>query len=83
MSHTKTSRLDLIQFNIFINHLFLSIKEANLVNFAYDNTIYATNKDMDKLINLSKKESEVAVKQFEENNMFANPEKFQRIIINR
>ena len=83
MSHTKTSKLDLIQFNIFINHLFLSIKEANLVNFAYDNTIYATNKDMDKLINLSKKESEVAVKQFEENNMFANPEKFQRIIINR
>ena len=62
MSHTKTSRLDLIQFNIFINHLFLSIKEANLVNFAYENTIYATNKDMDKLINLSKKESEVAVK---------------------
>lgn len=43
--------LGVIIFNIFINDFFLFIKEANLANFFNDSTIYASSKDIDKLIN--------------------------------
>ena len=38
-------------------------------------------KDIDELINLLESGSEVAIKWFEENDMVANPGKFQAIII--
>ena len=59
------------------------INEAKLANFADDNTIYAAKRDLDKLLILLEKESEVAIKWFSDNNMIVNPKKFQAIIINR
>ena len=71
-----------ILFNIFINDLLFFINEAKLVNFADDNTIYAAKRDLNELLRLLKKESEVAIKWFSDNNMIVNPKKFQAITIN-
>ena len=59
------------------------INKAKLANFADDNTIYAEKRDLNELLRLLGKESEVAIKWFSNNNMVANPKKFQAIIINR
>ena len=69
-----------ILFNIFINDLLFFTK---LANFADDNTIYAAKRDLNELLRLLEKESEVAIKWFSDNNMIVNPKKFQAIIINR
>ena len=45
--------------------------------------IYAAKRDLNELLRLSEKESEVAIKWFSDSNMIANPKKFQAIIINR
>ena len=69
-----------ILFNIFINDLLFFTK---LANFADDNTIYAAKRDLNELLRLLKKESEVAIKWFSDNNMIVNPKKYQASIINR
>ena len=51
-----------ILFHIFINDLLLFINEAKLANFADDNTICAAKRDLNELIRLLEKESEVAIK---------------------
>ena len=70
-------------FNIFINDLLLFISKAKLTNFAYDNTIYTAKRDLNELLKLSGKESEVAIKKFSDGSMIENPKKFQAITINR
>ena len=70
-------------FNIFINDLLFFINEAKLANFADDNAIYAAKRDLNELLRLLKKEFEVAIKWFSDNNMIVNPKMFQAIIINR
>ena len=82
----STSRIhprSTILFNIFINDLLFFINEEKLAKFADDNTIYAAKRDLNELSRLLEKESEVAIKCFSDNNMIANPKKFQAIIINR
>ena len=59
----------------------LFIKKANLANFADDNTIYATSKDITSLLEILKSESEEAINWFETNHMFANPNKFEAIVV--
>ena len=44
--------------------------------------IYAAKRDLNELLRLLEKESEVAIKWFSDNNMIVNPKKFQAIIIN-
>ena len=48
-----------ILFNIFINDLFLLIKDVELANFGNDNTIYATRNNNGKLIKVLEKESKL------------------------
>ena len=71
-----------LHFNIFINDLFYFRKDAQLLNFADDNTI-ATSDSVDDLIIDLHKESENAIDWFRLNKMVVNPDKFQSIIINR
>lgn len=72
-----------ILFNIFVNDLLLWIKNAELHNFADDNTISCSEKTLDKLTQSLISESEKAVEWFKDNMMIVNPEKFQAIIIDR
>ena len=44
-----------VLFNPFINDLFFFIKEAELANFADDNTIYVGSKDLTELLDILRK----------------------------
>ena len=72
-----------IFFNIFINDMFYSIKKAELINYADDNTV-TTVQPTQKLVNvdLLQAESRGAIAWFTLNQMLANPEKFQAIFLN-
>ena len=50
-----------ILFNIFINDLFLFINEVELANFADDNTIYTSKKDVKEVLKVLEKESKSAI----------------------
>ena len=56
-----------ILFSIFINNLLFFTNEGKLVYFADDNTIYPAKRDLNKLLRLLEKESEVAIKWFSVN----------------
>ena len=77
---TQSSILGPILFNIFINDLFLFIKDVELANFADDNTIYATRNNKE-LIKVLEKETKSATDWFKINDMIVNPDKFQAMII--
>ena len=77
------SILDPMFFNIFINDLLFFVNEAKLANFADVNTICVAKRDLNELLRLLKKEHEIAIQWFDDNNMIVNPKKFQAIIINR
>ena len=79
----STSRSILGLFNIFINDLFYFIKDAQLLNFADDNTIATFSNSVDDLITNFQKDSENATDWFHSNQTVVNPDKFQSIIINR
>ena len=44
-----------VLFNPFINDLFFFIKEAELANFADDNTIYVGSKDLTEFLDILRK----------------------------
>ena len=70
-------------FNIFISDLFLWLTKPDSHNFADDNTIAVTCKNLNDLFCTLEKESESAVDWFMSNNKKANPDKFQAIIMNK
>ena len=70
-------------FNIYINDLFFEIDGATLHNFADDNTISAKNSNIETLLKVLEKNSNVAIEWFLRNEMIVNPEKFQAIVIKR
>ena len=74
------SILGAILFNIFINDLFLFIKNATLHNYADDNSLEIHAENLQDLINLLQEESNTAVEWLKNNNMIPNPKKFQAII---
>ena len=69
-------------FNVFINDLFHFINDADLLNFADDNTITAFSDSLENLIYKLEKESTNAIDWFRSNEMIVNPDKFQSIIVN-
>ena len=77
------SNLGPILFNIFINDLFLWIDEADLYNFADDNTLSALASSIPDLIRTLENDSEKAIKWFDDNDMSANAKKFQGMILNK
>ena len=77
------SKLDPILFNIFLNNLFLCLKNTDLHNIADDNTITAVCDQLAYLIKILKAEGEISVGLFRKNEMVVNLDKFQAIILNR
>ena len=70
-----------ILFNIFINDLFLFINEVELANFADDDTIYTSKKDVKEVLKVLEKESKSAIDWFKINDMIVYPDKFQAMIL--
>ena len=69
--------------NIFINDLLLWIENAELQNFADNDTISSTEKSLKELIKSLTSESDEPVQWFKENMVIVNPDKFQVIVIDR
>ena len=72
-----------ILFNIFLNDLFLCLRNTDLHNFANDNTITAVCDQLPDLIKILEAEGELSVEWFRKNEMVVNSDKFQAIIPNR
>ena len=61
--------------------MLLFIKKANFAKFADDSTIHVASKDITTSLELLKSESEEAINWFETNHVYANPDKFQAILV--
>ena len=83
MERTQGSILGPILFNIFLNDLFLCLKNTDLHNFADDNTITAVCDQLPDLIKMLEAEGELLVGWFRKNEIVVNSDKFQAIILNR
>ena len=71
-------------FNIFINDLLFFLDGmCHVYNYADDNTISVSHKDMYVMKRMLKDASDIALHWFRNNQMQANPEKFQGIIFSR
>ena len=81
LEYPKYLFLDLFSLIFFLNGLFFFIKEAELANFADDNTIYVGSNDLAELLEILRKEYKTAINLFKTNNMIVNPNKFQSMII--
>ena len=77
----KGSILGSILFNVFINDLLLFIKETDICNFADDATLYACRKDLDTISGKLELETNTAIKWLKDNEMVANPLKFQLMFL--
>ena len=68
-------------FNIFLNDLILFIRNANICNFADDNSLYTASKDQSELNSILQKEISNVLYWFKINSMAANPDKFQLMFL--
>jgi hypothetical protein len=72
-----------VLFNIFINDIFYFIQESSLYNYADDNTLSYEGHNLDQLITVLERDSLTLIDWFTENQMKANPDKFQAIAIGK
>ena len=70
-------------FNCFFNDFYYFIKNANVHNFADDDTLTTFTQNVGTLISILESESKIAIDWFEANKMIVNPGKFQSIIIDK
>jgi len=71
-------------FNIFINDFIYFLEgECDLYNYADDNTLSHHDKNPNVVKHVLEKSSNIAIKWFAENNMKANPSKFQAMVLSR
>jgi hypothetical protein len=68
-------------FNIFINDLFLFIKNCDLLNYADDNTLSKTEKFLNLVIEALCKDTKASIDWFKLNLMKVNPDKFQAMLM--
>ena len=70
-----------LPFNLFINDIFLFIKQGSLCNFADDNTFSISAENVDELHRLVQLNTTKCIDWFHSNHMTANPSKFQSLIV--
>ena len=69
-------------FNIFLNDIFLFVENTNITNYADDNTPYAIESSIEKLIETLEHDSNILLNWFQTNEMVSNNDKCHLIIIN-
>ena len=72
-----------ILFYVFINNLLLFIKETDICNFASDTTLYAFGKELDIISFKLEIETNTAMQWLQDNEMAANPSKFQFMFLSK
>ena len=77
----KGSILGSLLFNIFINDLFFSITKPEVCNFADDNTLYSSNKDLDHVFDNLYYDLDNLLDWFKFNSLKANHDKFQFMVL--
>ena len=68
-------------FNIFLNDIFLFISKCRLCNYADDNSLYKSGKNMQKIKKDLEMDFMILQKWFHENHMVLNPDKCHYIVI--
>ena len=68
-------------FNIFLNDIFYFVSKGDLYNYADDNCISVSHKDISVLSTQLENETQVMAKWFADNSMKANADKFQGIVL--
>ena len=69
-------------FNVFINDIFLFVDKSKIANYADDNTPYAIESSIEKLIETLEKDTAILLKWFEINEMKSNNDKSHLLIVN-
>ena len=69
-----------ILFNIFINDLFLVIKDVDFLSYADDNTIYQSGRTVGDVINGLQVSAEKLFQWFSDNQMKGNTDKYHLIM---
>ena len=69
-------------FNIFLNDIFYFVKDICIANYADDNTPYATNKDITKLLKTLESETNILLDSFTINEMKPNADKCHLLMAN-
>ena len=72
-----------VLFNEFLNDLFLCLENSDSHNFADDNTISATCKNINDLLRTLENEAEQGIDCFNINRMIANPDKVLAILLSK
>ena len=74
------SILSPLLFSIFLNDTLWFVEKADICNFADDNTIYSCAKSVNDFIENLQSDLKIVLKWFKDNQMIANPGKFQFMI---
>ena len=69
--------------NFLINDVVLFIKEVTLYNYADDNTLSYFSNAMLDLVRILEKETNVALTWLDRNEMIANPDKFNALLVRK
>jgi hypothetical protein len=72
-----------VLFNVFINDIFLFVKDSTIYNYADDNTVSSCDNDIDVVTQTLENDSMKLINWFSLNLMKANPDKFQAIAIEK
>ena len=70
-------------FNIFLNGMLWFGEKIEIFNFADDNTVYSCAKSVNDVIENLQSDLKIALKWFKDNQMMANPGKFQFMILSK
>ena len=68
-------------FNIFLNYLFYFVKQGSMYNYADDNSVSVSHRELNILTRQLQTEAEVTIQWFADNAMEANPAKFQGLLL--
>ena len=80
---SQGSILGPILFNVFINDLFLFMKEADICKFVDETILSASGKDLDTISIKLEQEINTAMQWLKDNEMVANPSKFQLMFLSK
>ena len=69
-------------FNVHLNDMFFFVEESKIANWADDNTPYAIEDNIEKLLETLEKETNVILQWFEFNEMKSNSDKSHLLVVN-